>query len=91
MNKEEFKKVINVLDDSNRLDIFLAIFRNNGICACELEKFACCKQATISHHMKKLCLSGLVIKKEEAKWVHYYINYDMIRPFLNIIEEISRE
>lgn len=40
-------------------------------CACDLQEYIDISQPNLSHHMKVLCNSGIVIGRQEGKWVHY--------------------
>ncbi|MEE1244389.1 MAG: metalloregulator ArsR/SmtB family transcription factor [Acutalibacteraceae bacterium] len=33
-------------------------------------------QPTLSHHMKNLCDSGIVVSRKQGKWMHYSISDD---------------
>jgi ArsR family transcriptional regulator len=43
-------------------------------CACDLQEHLDISQSTLSHHMKVLCASGIVVARQEGKWTHYSIN-----------------
>ena len=36
-------------------------------------------QPTLSHHMKVLCDSGIVVGRKEGKWMHYSISAEGVR------------
>ncbi len=59
--------------DENRLQI-LAMLRSGEKCACKLLEELHIGQSTLSHHMKILCDSGIVVGRKEGKWVHYRID-----------------
>lgn len=59
--------------DENRLRI-LALLRGGEKCACNLQDELHIGQSTLSHHMKILCDSGVVVGRKEGKWVHYRID-----------------
>ncbi|MDD3831891.1 MAG: metalloregulator ArsR/SmtB family transcription factor [Clostridia bacterium] len=65
--------IMKALGDDTRLEIF-ELLRNGSLCACKiLDKFNI-TQPTLSHHMRILCDSGIVIANKEGKWIHYSIN-----------------
>ncbi|MCH3967355.1 MAG: metalloregulator ArsR/SmtB family transcription factor [Atopobiaceae bacterium] len=43
-------------------------------CACDLQEHLDISQSTLSHHMKVLCASGIVVARQEGKWTHYSIS-----------------
>ena len=43
------------------------------------QKFWGINDTTLSHHMKLLCDSGLVLAKRDGKWVHYSINCEHLK------------
>ena len=59
--------------DENRLQI-LELLRGGEKCACRLLEELSISQPTLSHHMKILCDSGIVLGRKEGKWMHYRIS-----------------
>lgn len=59
--------------DENRVQI-LRLLQNGERCACELLDELSFSQPTLSHHMKILCDSGIVVGRKEGKWMHYSIS-----------------
>lgn len=66
-------RVFKAFCDENRLQI-LALLRGGEKCACKLLEELNIGQSTLSHHMKILCDSGIVVGRKEGKWVHYRID-----------------
>jgi ArsR family transcriptional regulator len=60
------------LSDENRLRI-LEMLRNGEKCACLLLERMDITQPTLSHHMRILCDSGIVVPRKSGKWIHYSI------------------
>ena len=58
--------------DENRIRI-LHLLRGGEKCACRLLEEMNISQPTLSHHMKILCDSGIVVGRKEGKWMHYRI------------------
>jgi len=71
-NAEVFK----AFSDENRLKI-LEMLRSGEKCACILLEKMNITQPTLSHHMKILCGSGIVVSRRDGKWVHYSISRDV--------------
>ena len=60
-------KVFKAFCDENRLTI-LALLCTGEKCACRLQDALSIGQSTLSHHMKILCESGVVVARKEGKW-----------------------
>ena len=74
-NYEEYSKVIKALGDSNRLKI-LDILSCGELCACALLENFDFTQPTLSHHMRILMDSGLVVSRKEGTWTYYKLNLE---------------
>ena len=59
--------------DENRIRI-LQILRSGEKCACKLLEDMNITQPTLSHHMRILCDSGIVVGRKEGKWMYYSIS-----------------
>ena len=66
-------KVFKAFCDENRLQI-LELLQTGEKCACVLLEDLQISQPTLSHHMKILCESGVVVGRKEGKWTHYSIS-----------------
>ena len=64
--------------DENRLQI-LELLRSGEECACKLLEELSISQPTLSHHMKILCDSGIVVGRKEGKWMHYRISSEGVQ------------
>ena len=71
----ESARVFKAFCDENRLKI-LEMLQSGEKCACILLEKLEISQPTLSHHMKILCESGMVIPRKEGKWTHYSISYE---------------
>ncbi len=78
----EYAYLMKVLADETRLRI-LVMLTKGELCACKiLEEFKI-TQPTLSHHMKTLKSSGLVISRREGVWMKYTLD----RKKLGLIED----
>ena len=59
--------------DENRIRI-LKLLITGEKCACKLLEEINITQPTLSHHMKILCDSGIVVGRKEGKWTYYSIS-----------------
>lgn len=66
-------KVFKAFCDENRLMV-LEMLQNGEKCACVLLEKLNITQPTLSHHMKILIDSGIVVGRKEGKWTHYSIS-----------------
>ena len=71
--------------DENRIQI-LELLRDGERCACRLLEEMNITQPTLSHHMKILCDSGIVVGRKEGKWMHYSISADGLENIRNYID-----
>ena len=78
------------LADENRIQI-LELLRDGERCACRLLEEMKITQPTLSHHMKILCDSGIVIGRKEGKWMHYSISEDGVKDMQNYLDGIIHE
>ena len=72
---QENAKVFKALCDPKRLAI-LEQLRSGEKCACVLQEPMDLAQSGLSYHMKILCDSGLVVSRQEGKWMHYRLSED---------------
>lgn len=73
MNYLENARVFKAFCDENRLQI-LEMLQSGEKCACILLEKLDIAQPTLSHHMKILVESGIVIPRKEGRWTHYSIS-----------------
>ena len=76
--------------DENRLQI-LQLLKDGEKCACCLLEEMQISQPTLSHHMKILCDSGVVIGRKEGKWIHYSISKQGLEEVMHFLEELMNE
>lgn len=77
--------IFKALGDPKRMKI-IDLLSKGEMCACKiLEKFDM-SQSTLSHHMKILGSCGLVVGRNEGKWVHYSLNMDTFNKTKQLLE-----
>ena len=74
---QEQAKVFKALCEPKRLAI-LEQLRGGEKCACKLLETLQITQPTLSHHMKIMCDSGLVLSERDGKWVYYSLNCEKL-------------
>ena len=73
MDEKETAVIFKAFCDENRIRI-LKLLRTGEKCGCRLLEELRVTQPTLSHHMKILCDSGVVVGRKEGKWTHYSIS-----------------
>lgn len=73
MDERKTALIFKAFCDENRVRI-LNLLRGGEKCACRLLEELSISQPTLSHHMKILCDSGIVVGRKEGKWMHYRIS-----------------
>ena len=73
MTNEETARVFKAFCDESRIKI-LKLLVGGEKCACVLLEELDISQPTLSHHMKILTESGIVVSRRAGKWIHYRIN-----------------
>ena len=92
MEKQKYiekAEIFKVLSDSNRLQI-IDMLSCGEMCVCKiLEKFNI-TQPTLSHHLKVLSDTGILLQRKEANWIHYRINDEKIIEIKEFFNNISK-
>ena len=89
-NYEANSKVFKAFCDENRLMI-LEILQSGEKCACHLLEKINISQSTLSHHMKILCDSNIVVGRKEGKWTHYSINPQGCEVAKKILDQLTTD
>lgn len=91
MNLDEKKTAVifKAFCDENRIRI-LNLLTTGEKCACKLLEELNITQPTLSHHMKILCDSGVVVGRKEGKWTHYSISDKGVEKAKKYLDVITR-
>ncbi|MDL2217790.1 metalloregulator ArsR/SmtB family transcription factor [Christensenellaceae bacterium OttesenSCG-928-M15] len=81
-------KVFKAFCDENRLQI-IEMLQAGEKCACVLLENLKIGQPTLSHHMKILCESGIVVGRKEGKWTHYSISAEGVEAAQALLTELT--
>ena len=73
LDEKKIPTIFKAFCDENRVKI-LKLLLTGEKCACVLLDDMHITQPTLSHHMKILCDSGVVVGRKEGKWTHYSIS-----------------
>lgn len=81
--------IFKALSDENRIRI-LKLLQSGEKCACVLLDDLRITQPTLSHHMKILCDSDIVVGRKEGKWTHYSISSDGAAVAIKCLQELTK-
>ncbi|MHB1453538.1 MAG: ArsR/SmtB family transcription factor [Saccharofermentanales bacterium] len=81
-------RIFKAFCDENRLQI-LEMLRSGEKCACKLLESLQIGQSTLSHHMKILCESGIVLSRSEGKWTYYFISESGSRSAKELLDALT--
>ena len=85
----ETAEIFKAFCDDNRIRI-LEMLQTGEKCGCKLLEELNVTQPTLSHHMKLLCDSELVIGRKEGKWMHYSISSEGAEIAVNVLKELTK-
>ncbi len=89
----EYANILKAIAEPTRLKI-VDMLSCGELCACIiLEKFHI-TQPTLSHHMKILCKSGVVIPRKDGKWTHYSLSEERLNEisgFMNLLTSKEKD
>ena len=88
LTNKQITVIFKALCDENRVQIF-RLLQNGEKCACKLLEAMQFTQPTLSHHMKILCDSGLVVGRKEGKWMYYTISAEGTKVAMDCLKEIT--
>ncbi len=89
MNDAKIAEIFKAFCDENRIKI-LKMLNTGEKCACKLLDELNVTQPTLSHHMKILCDSGVVIGRKEGKWTHYSISEQGAKIASEILQKLTK-
>ncbi len=88
LTDKKIAEIFKALCDENRIKI-LRLLQTGEKCACHLNGEINVTQPTMSHHMKVLCDSGIVVGRKEGKWMHYSISPEGARLAADVLKELT--
>ena len=89
MNSTDIAKVFKAFSDERRIQI-LNLLSSDEKCACKLLDTLDISQSTLSHHMRILCESGVVVGRKEGKWTYYHIDETGSKNAIKLLEQITK-
>ncbi len=88
MDERKTSLIFKAFCDENRIRI-LKMLRSGEKCACKMLEELNVTQPTLSHHMKILCDSGIVVGRKEGKWMHYSISAEGANIAADCLKELT--
>lgn len=89
MDEKKTAAIFKAFCDENRIRI-LKLLTTGEKCACKLLEEINVTQPTMSHHMKILCDSGVVVGRKEGKWMHYSISPEGAAVAIKSLQELTK-
>lgn len=87
--EKQIAGIFKALCDENRIKI-LQLLQDGEKCACVLLDDLQITQPTLSHHMKILCDSEIVVGRKEGKWTHYSISPDGVAAAVQCLQDLTK-
>lgn len=87
LTEYEIAMIFKAFCDENRIRI-LRLLQSGEKCACKLLEELSVTQPTLSHHMKILCDSKIVVGRKDGKWTHYSISAEGAELALKCLTDI---
>ena len=88
MDERKIALIFKAFCDENRIRI-LQLLGGGEKWACRLLEEMSISQPTLSHHMKILCDSGIVVGRKEGKWMHYRICPEGVRIAVDYLDGLT--
>lgn len=88
--EKQMAGIFKALGDENRIRI-LKLLQSGEKCACVLLDDLQITQPTLSHHMKILCDSEIVVGRKEGKWTHYSISPEGAASAVKSLQKLTKE
>jgi ArsR family transcriptional regulator len=86
---DDMAQIFKALCDPNRL-IILDMLRTREKCACEILEELHISQSTLSHHMKVLCDSEIVVCESRGKWKYYSLGKQGLERAYHILADLMK-
>ena len=87
LDEKKIPTIFKAFCDENRVKI-LKLLLTGEKRACVLLDDMHITQPTLSHHMKILCDSGIVIGRKEGKWMHYSISENGVQYAIDCLQAL---
>lgn len=90
MNPKDIERISKALSDPNRLKILEQVKeQGNMACACIIN-FLNLAQPSVSHHIKQLTDSGLLIPHKEGRNISYTIDNTILNEYITYLQSFGK-
>lgn len=83
------EKAANALADKHRMAILMNIACKDCVCCGDIKDLTCLSQPTVSHHIKILVDSGVLISTKEGRNIQLTINKEMMKQLSMFFLQLS--
>ena len=89
---DKLTHIFKILSDKNRMRIF-SLLTKKKLCVCELAAVLNVTQPSISRHLKKMKLAGIIQDEKDGFWTNYFLctSEGNSKIILNCVKKILRE
>lgn len=87
IDERKIPTIFKAFCDENRIEILKHLLTGEK-CACVLLDNLQISQPTLSHHMKILCSSGIVVMRKEQKWAYYSISAEGVTLAIEYLQSL---
>ena len=89
MDEKNLASIFKALSDENRIKI-VDLLWDGEMSARRLLNALSISQSTLSHHMKILCDSGIVMGRKVGNWTYYQISRDGVKVMQTYLSHLAR-
>jgi len=79
-------KILKLLSDANRYNIFMKLLEYDGLCVCELEDLIGMKQANTSKHLRRFKEMGIIDSERTGNMIKYSIKEEFLDYNMELIK-----
>ena len=91
MDVKRAEKISKALSDPTRLKILSEIKKKNDCLYCsELYDSVNLAQPSISHHLKQLTDSDIIVSQKEGRNIRYRMNKEVLDDYIQFLEELKK-
>lgn len=89
MDEKKLALIFKALGDENRITIVNLLW-DGEMSARRLLSAMSISQSTLSHHMKILCDSGIVVSRKVGTWTYYKVSMEGVKVLQDYLAHLSR-
>ncbi len=90
MDNKQFERISKALGDPHRIKIMQQVGKSPGCMQCaDIVDMIDLTQSAISHHIKQLTDSGLLIAEKEGRNIKYAVDKEVVAAYTKFLQEIN--